>query len=351
MNDLATRIASPLPSPRCAVTVRPATLDDLPFIDSLQKLHKRQVGFMYTGTLEGKIRAGDVLIAEQRDAETERHGDEVEDGASAHSVAPSLRLSVSARLGYCIGTDRYFKRDDTGIIYHLNVVPGKQRSLIGATLVKAMFDRAAYGCRLFCCWCAQDIDANRFWESLGFIPLAFRAGSRAKDRVHIFWQRRIREGDTNTPYWFPSQTTGGSIGEDRIVFPIPPGMHWQDEMPRILPGAERIKLEAPKSKRASNSKIKIPNAAPVPASLGRLSFAPPVAPKPAKPAREKRPKLKNDPALVAKARELKDKWLECVNADPSLLLSNGKYEVTKSLPAPAAEVIASTPALPNHLAA
>jgi GNAT superfamily N-acetyltransferase len=102
-------------------------------------------------------------------------------------------------VGYCIGNDQYFKRDDVGIIYQVNVAPGKQRSLIGAMLVKAMFDRAAYGCRLFCCWCAQDIEANRFWESLGFVPLAFRAGSRNKgpkgsSRVHIFWQRRIRPG-------------------------------------------------------------------------------------------------------------------------------------------------------------
>ena len=55
--------------------------------------------------------------------------------------------------------------------------------------------------------------------------------------MHIFWQRRIREGDETTPWWFPSQTTGGSIREDRLVLPIPPGKHWSDEMPRILPVA------------------------------------------------------------------------------------------------------------------
>src|SRR5207249_1659370 len=108
-------------------------------------------------------------------------------------------------------------------------------------------DRAAYGCKLFCCWCAQDIEANYFWESLGFVPLAFRAGSREKDRVHIFWQRRIRAGDSVTPYWFPSQTTSGSIREDRLVLPIPPGTHWRDVMPRVLPKEKRaLTTEAPK---------------------------------------------------------------------------------------------------------
>ena len=41
---------------------------------------------------------------------------------------------------------------------------------------------------------------------------------------------------TTTPYWFPAQTNSGSIREDRLVLPIPPGTHWSDEMPIVLPG-------------------------------------------------------------------------------------------------------------------
>src|SRR5206468_634898 len=150
-------------------------------------------------------------------------------------------------VGYCIGHDQYFKRDDVGIIYQMNVVPGRQRGFVGATLLRAMFDRAAYGCRLFCCRCAQDIAANRFWEAVGFVPLAYRAGSREKGRVHIFWQRRIRRGDDETPWWFPSQTSAGSIREDRLVLPIPPGTHWSDAKPLILPsdGEACAALEGP----------------------------------------------------------------------------------------------------------
>src|SRR3954453_3877142 len=117
----------------------------------------------------------------------------------------------------------------------MNVLPGGQRGFVGATLVKALFDRSAYGCKLYCCWCAQDIEANHFWESVGFVPLAFRAGSEKKRRVHIFWSKRIREGDTTTPWWFPSETKGGSMMEDRLVFPIPPGTHWSDAKPIVLP--------------------------------------------------------------------------------------------------------------------
>src|SRR5205814_3093116 len=72
--------------------------------------------------------------------------------------------------------------------------------------------------------------------------LAFRTGSRGKGRrgqarIHIFWQKRIREGDTSTPWWFPALTTGGAIGEGRLVLPIRPGTHWSDAKPIVLPTA------------------------------------------------------------------------------------------------------------------
>ncbi len=311
-----------LPSPRAAVSVRPAVMGDLPFLDSLQKLHTKQVGWMPTKQLEGKIKAGHVIIAEDE---------------------------AKQALGYCIGTDQYFKRDDVGIIYQLNVLPAKQRGLIGATLVKAMYERAAYGCRLFCCWCAQDIEANHFWESLGFVPLAFRAGSRGKQRVHIFWQRRIRAGDDATPYWFPSQTSSGSIREDRLVFPIPPGTHWSDAKPIVLPSIvvvepQQAALPANARPRAARKRIvkRLPSQ-----PLRGFVFQSAVVPQaPAeKPKREKRQRVKNDPQLVAAARELRDRWLERVNADPSFLISHGKYDLSKELAAPMAQVFSTVRAL------
>src|SRR5256885_3288428 len=47
------------------IMTRPATLDDLPFIDRLQKMHTKMVGWMPTKQLEGKIKAGHVLVAEE----------------------------------------------------------------------------------------------------------------------------------------------------------------------------------------------------------------------------------------------------------------------------------------------
>jgi len=197
--------------------------------------------------------------------------------------------------------------------------------------VKAMFDRAAYGCKLFCCWCAQDIEANHFWESIGFIPLAFRAGSEKKGRVHIFWQRRIREGDVTTPYWFPSKTDGGMMRGERIILPIPPGTDWSDAKPIILPGGARASsvqkqiTQHGRAERAASNVI-VPSR---PQKQIGWGFAPAKPVKVEKAKREKKPRVKNDPVHVAAARELRDRYLEQFNS--GLVLSGGKYEVCRAL--------------------
>jgi hypothetical protein len=244
-------------------------------------------------------------------------------------------------LGYIIAHDQYFKRDDVGIVYQLNVAPGKQRALVGASLLKAQFERSAYGCRLYCCWCAQDIAANRFWEAMGFVPLAYRAGSENKSRVHIFWQKRIRAGDMGekaTPWWFPSKTAGGSIREDRIVLPIPPGTHWSDAKPLILPAAQTKALpEEPRRTAKKREKIDAP--APVLRNGLMFSIPKPGEPLPEdKPAKQPKPKAEKikrtcDPRLVSAARELRDRYLEHVNSEAHALRAIGKYAVSRTLPA------------------
>ena len=257
--------------PRVGVRIREGTLADLPFIDRLQKAHARELGFLPRMALAGKIRLGQVLIAE--DAKGDRGKAKASETASASfAFSPS---PLASPLGYLIAADRYFKRDEVGYITQINVVPEFRRSLVAAALLQAQFDRSAYGCRLYCCWCAQDLAANAFWEAMGFAPIAFRTGSRTKGRrhevtkarrhegagagtgaaaapsdtsclrdsvppclsprIHIFWQKRIRPDDASTPWWYPSQTGGGELREDRIVFPIPPGMSWRDVLPVVLP--------------------------------------------------------------------------------------------------------------------
>ena len=268
---------------------------------------------------------GHVLIAEEVGSTQNAEGNGI--------ALPSTYCPLPTPLVYCIGNDQYFKRDEVGIIYQMNVLPGKQRGFIGATLLKAMFERSAYGCKRYCCWCAQDIAANKFWEAMGFVPLAFRAGSEKKSRVHIFWQKRIRQGDVTTPWWFPSKTAGGSIREDRIVLPISPGTHWSDAKPLILPDNAEESKQLPPPKRAAAKKPKILETL-APIRRNGLMFD---IPKPGEPLPEmkatKEPKPKServkrmcDPRLVSAARELRDRWLEKVNATQAAVAS-GKYEV------------------------
>jgi ribosomal protein S18 acetylase RimI-like enzyme len=356
-----------VPTPRGGpITTRVATMEDLPFLDQLQKRHSKALGFFPRAQMEGYVRNGWVLVAVGATLVSPDAACASEEGEA--SLAPTGR-----RLGYVISRDRYLKRDELGVIYQLCVAPGDQRKLVGASLIKAVFERSAYGCRLYCCWCAQDLDANYFWESLGFVPIAFRAGGKGRGcrpqaRVHIFWQRRINADDQSqsahpqsaTPYWYPFQTNGGAIREDRIVFPIPPGVHWRDVRPVRVPtiaedapaaADARAALPSP-SPRARKAKAACdrpltPYAAPAGKVGilvgGRIKYvdrpgatpAGPAAPvEPAKPVRKKRAEKssppKYDPKYLSAARELRDRYLERVN-DPALALPApaGKYDVTR----------------------
>jgi ribosomal protein S18 acetylase RimI-like enzyme len=316
--------ASSLPVPNAPIDVRPATKADLPWIDALHKKHSKQLGYSTTKQFEGYIELGGLLVAE--DASTG---------------------GVGGPVGYVMYRDRYLKRDELGVIYQLCVDPAAQRTLIGATLLKAVFERSAYGCRLFCCWCAQDLPANRFWEAMGFVPIAFRGGSTAKKRVHIFWQKKIVEGDTESKWWYPSKTDGGQMREDRLALPIPPGSHWSEPMPVIAPAVEEPPKQIAKKPRAAKAKPTVP---PSVQKKAPLQFGPPptgasltaVEPQPVEVPTvvEKQPKSQKnktppvDPKLITQARELRDRYLEQVNRPEhaALLESRARYAVAKLLP-------------------
>jgi hypothetical protein len=297
-------------------------------MDQLAKMHAKNLGFTPRSVIEGKIAAGEVLIAVGATLVSPAQGET--------SLAPT-----EERIGYCISSYRYLKRDELGVIYQMNIMPGAQRKLVAASLLKEVFERAPYGCKLFCCWCRQDLSANYFWESMGFVPLAFRADAKGK-YAHIFWQRRIREGDVTTALWFPAKTEGGMMRQDRIVLPIPPGVHWSDEMPILLPEVQNALPEpknsggTPKAHKMPKPRKGMPDPSKGPIRMCRGQFAPagktlpqPVDEKP-KPQKPRRQKVKVDPVLLAKAKELRDRYLEQFNA--GMVLPNAKYEISRQLP-------------------
>jgi hypothetical protein len=412
---------------RVAINIRQARHDeaDLRFIDQLQKQYPDELGYWPRGQIEGYLKSGDVLIAESDSPLPSGEGagvracaskcdpltvGRVRHGSPHPALSQGERVPERTPLGYIIGRDRYHKREDVGIIYQIAVRTTNQRGLIGAMLVQAMLAKAAYGCRLFCCWCAQDLPACEFWESLGFRPLAFRTGSERKKRIHIFWQKRLdgeegrsseavmpealtptlspRKGERGqerplTPWWFPSNTTGGLIAEGRLVIPIPPGVHWRDAKPLVLPGAVEGKALAVEGKalavvdraakrKSAAKRAERPALTPEQKRIseqGGLWFATPVVKTPgagagaegeAKQGGESGAMVKAsasdssattstesgaareggrkerrvyDPKFVAAARELRDRYLEAVNAGRVELPSpagGAKYDVRRN---------------------
>jgi hypothetical protein len=81
-----------------------------------------------------------------------------------------------------------------------------------------------------------------------------------------------------------------------------------------------------------------------------LRFAPlaPIETAKEKPKREKKPKQKNDPKMIAAARELRDRWLEQMNAGGYLPESHGRYDVSRAIAdEPAARTLVPAVALPS----
>src|SRR5688500_16659384 len=124
--------------PRVSLSIRAATRADVPFMDRLQKQHGKALGYFPTKQFEGYVDSGGVLIAEE----------------PSPLPSPGVPGEGVKAIGYCISRDRYLKRDELGVVYQLCVAPGAQRKLVGAALVREVFARSAYGCKLYCCWCA-----------------------------------------------------------------------------------------------------------------------------------------------------------------------------------------------------
>lgn len=372
---------------RRAITIRAGVMADLPFIDGMQKKHSRELGFLPTKALEGKIKLGQVLIAEATgNDEGGTMKDEIGDADT------SARSSSLLPVGYLIAADRYQKRDEIGYVTQISVLPAYRRYLVAGQLLQAQFDRSAYGCRLYSCWCAQDLAANAFWEAMGFTAIAFRTGSmkkaRVKDegarmkkdgadasspdsscgvqpsalrraRVHIFWQKRIRAGDTATPWWYPSTTGGGELREDRLVFPIPAGVSWRDVGPIVLEqdGAGDAEAEATARRRRARAKpVELPKPQLVsPRERGGMWFEHEGVPDPVQVAaikkleeeqkalamqpKPKAEKPKIDPKLLAMSRQLRDQWTE--RAGEIVPPAAGKHDVKRlgATPAQAAGLL------------
>src|SRR5262249_47949372 len=171
-----------------AIYIHAAREDDLRFIDHLQKKFSFQVGFMPLVWLAGYLRSGSVLMAFENDQPA----------------------------GYLLGKTSYNRSQQDAIIYQAAIEYDAQRSHIGTALVQHFIDVLPDRITRISLWCAQDIDANLFWEALSFTPLAYRQGSHSTQRFHIFWQRRKNLNDYHVRRNVPKTTKSGAMQCKRL---------------------------------------------------------------------------------------------------------------------------------------
>lgn len=189
---------------RPTVNVRKAVAGDLAYIDMLQARFSHEVGYLPTVALEKRIQTGSTWIAFQN-------------GQPA---------------AYVSGVTPYMRRSDLAIIYQAAVEYDAQRRLISTALVEAWCGAVCPNANQICLWCAQDINANLFWSSLGFHAIAWRVGSLVKGRIHLFWSRCLPGIADDVALWVPLGTEGGLLRKKSIVHLMEPGQSW-DERPSI----------------------------------------------------------------------------------------------------------------------
>src|SRR5262249_14236102 len=133
---------------------------------------------------------------------------------------------------------------------------------------------------------------------------------------------------------------------ERLVLPIPPGTHWSDVKPIILPGTQLALPEKKERCGGVRARVKaptLPRNQPLTTSMVGMRFEstkPSATEKAAKAKKALRAKMKNDPKHVAAARELRDRYLEHVNSAggaSALPDSRGKYQVSRQIEAPQAK--------------
>ena len=156
---------------------------DLKFILSEGKKGTNEIGFLPTEALERYIEKGWINLCEN-------NGDRI-----GFSV---LQWSAS-----------------TGRILQLWLIADARRAAAGlALLAVAKHKAAALFTQRLSCWCAEDLEANAFWQAVGFDATGTRKGGEARKRKQIKY-----EFDA-LPLLWPQRAEADSQETVRRVLPV-----------------------------------------------------------------------------------------------------------------------------------
>jgi N-acetylglutamate synthase-like GNAT family acetyltransferase len=159
------------PTPQVGVLSR-ATLSDLSFIDSLQKKFGRSLGFLPTAALEVNLEAGNVDLC-------------LENGEPA---------------GYLLCRPRLAWQPLLGSIVQAAVAMDAQRRHHGLALLLQVEERAIKAGQIALqANCAVGVEANEFWATSGFKPIAHLTPATKSGREIICWRKPLTR---KLPAWF-----------------------------------------------------------------------------------------------------------------------------------------------------
>jgi ribosomal protein S18 acetylase RimI-like enzyme len=144
-----------LTSGKCEITVRKATHDDLDAIKCLADKHRVELGFVLRPALAKSIERGEVFVAENSEG--------------------------------IVGFVEYrHRQDEQTTLYHIAVQHDHRQISIGRQLVQALFSEAGQReKRHVQLKCPIDLEANEFYERLGFSQLGIQHGRK---RDLVVWQ-------------------------------------------------------------------------------------------------------------------------------------------------------------------
>lgn len=162
----------PVDVPTIPTSIRTASLNDLAFLDHLQKTYTNCLGFLPRVALEWYAETAHVRLAE-------------ENGQAA---------------GYILGHHRLRWQPLLRPIYQAAVAMDATRRHHGLALLAVIEAEArAAGQIGLQANCAAELEANEFWKAAGFIPIACLTPINRRGRDLICWRKPLVR---NVPSWF-----------------------------------------------------------------------------------------------------------------------------------------------------
>lgn len=154
-----------------ARTIRPATVADLRFVDSLQKVHTNKLGFLPRMALEWYLAAGCVTVGQENDDDA----------------------------GYLLGRAAFRWQPLLRPITQAAVCMDATRRHVGLTMVQRVVDDARAAGQLGVqAMCREDLESVHFWRAAGFREIGRYAPQNARRKKMICFRKILTE---KIPLW------------------------------------------------------------------------------------------------------------------------------------------------------